>query len=66
MIDELSLDITKINFQKAIIKQLYKRGSLSLSEYNVVISKFDKKQENIMKKNKNIKKSYPLNMDVKI
>lgn len=50
MIDEKSLDITKKEIQKKIVKLLYENNEITINQYNMILSKLDKKIETIKKK----------------
>lgn len=49
-IDKNSLDITKLEMQKIITKQLYEKSDIGLNQYNLIVSKLDKKIQSICKK----------------
>lgn len=68
MIDEISLEVSKIEIQKAIVKQLYNKNDITLNQYNLVISKFDKKIHNLLKKRKqeDEDKLQPIIMQIKL
>lgn len=68
MNNNITYDVVKKEVQKKIINYLYQNNEITISEYEILISKCD---ENIIKLNEKIEKdkekySYPMKVDIKI
>ena len=68
MNNNINYDVVKKEVQKKIINYLYQNNEITISEYEILISKCD---ENIIKLNEKIEKdkekySYPMKVDIKI
>lgn len=68
MNNNITYDVVKKEVQKKIINYLYRNNEITISEYEILISKCD---ENIIKLNEKIEKdkekySYPMKVDIKI
>ncbi len=68
MDDNITYEVVKKEVQKKIINYLYQKNEITISEYEVLISKCDEKILKLQEQLENDKEkySYPMKVDIRI
>lgn len=68
MDDNITYEVVKKEVQKKIINYLYQKNDITISEYEVLISKCDEKILKLQEQLENDKEkySYPMKVDIRI